>query len=101
LSNTLNLSFEGVQGDSLAMSLDLEGIAVSTGSACSEGRVDPSHVLLAMGLLRESADSSVRFSLGRFTEREDISRVLEVLPGTVERIRGVGMMSEELRSKGI
>lgn len=89
LSNTLNMSFEGVEGESLVMNLDLEGIAVSTGSACSEGNVEPSHVLLAMGLSKEQAVSSLRFSLGRFTRKEDIDRVLEVLPGVVERIREV------------
>jgi cysteine desulfurase len=91
LSNTLNLSFEGVEGDSLVMNLDLEGIAVSTGSACSEGNVEPSHVLLAMGLSKEQAISSLRFSLGRFTENEDIDRVLDVLPGIVERIREISV----------
>jgi cysteine desulfurase len=92
LSNTLNLSFEGVEGESLVMNLDIEGIAVSTGSACSEGNVEPSHVLIAMGLSKELAVSSLRFSLGRFTEKGDIDRVVEVLPGIVERIREVGSM---------
>jgi cysteine desulfurase len=91
LSNTLNLSFDGVEGDSLVMNLDLEGIAVSTGSACSEGNVEPSHVLQAMGLTREEAVSSLRFSLGRFTEKEDIERVINVLPRVVERIRSVNV----------
>ena len=97
LSNTLNLSFEGVEGESLVMNLDLEGIAVSTGSACSEGNVEPSHVLLAMGLSKELAISSLRFSLGRFTEKEDIGRVIEVLPGIVERIREISG-SDRLKS---
>jgi cysteine desulfurase len=96
LSNTLNLSFEGVEGESLVMNLDLEGIAVSTGSACSEGNVEPSHVLLAMGLSKEQAVSSLRFSLGRFTEKEDIDRVLEVLPGIVQRIRGISVETRHL-----
>jgi cysteine desulfurase len=96
LSNTLNLSFEGAEGESLVMNLDLEGIAVSTGSACSEGNVEPSHVLLAMGLSRELVVSSLRFSLGRFTEKEDIERVLHVLPGVVERIREIGS-SDKMR----
>jgi len=87
LPNTLNLSFDDVEGESLVMSLDLEGIAVSTGSACSEGNVDPSHVLLAMGLSKEQASSSIRFSFGRFNEEKDVDRVLEVLPGIVDRIR--------------
>ena len=89
LSNTLNLGFEGVEGESLVMNLDLEGIAVSTGSACSEGNVEPSHVLLAMSLSKEQAVSSLRFSLGRFTENEDIDCLLEVLPGVVERVREI------------
>jgi cysteine desulfurase len=71
------------------MNLDLEGIAVSTGSACSEGNVEPSHVLLAMGLTREEAVSSLRFSLGRFTKKEDVDRVINVLPNIVQRIRTI------------
>lgn len=89
LWNTINLRIDGVNGVSLSMNLDLEGIAVSTGSACSEGNVDPSHVLLAMGLSREEASSSVRLSLGRFTREEDIDRVSAAVIGAVERIRGV------------
>lgn len=89
LWNTLNLSIEGVQGDSLAMNLDIEGIAVSTGSACSEGAIDPSHVLAAMGLSRKDAATSVRISLGRFTTTEDIDYVASVFPDVVDRIRSV------------
>ena len=85
--NTLNLSFEGVSGGSLAMALDLEGIAVSTGSACSEGNVDPSHVLLAMGRTRKEAHSSVRFSLGRFTTPEEIEHAASAVVPAVKRIR--------------
>jgi cysteine desulfurase len=97
LSNTLNLSFGGIEGESLVMNLDLEGIAVSTGSACSEGNVEPSHVLIAMGLPKELAVSSLRFSLGRFTEEEDIDRVLEVLPRIMRRIREIAN-SDRMRS---
>lgn len=89
LWNTLNLSIEGVQGDSLSMNLDIEGVAVSTGSACSEGAIDPSHVLSAMGISREDAGSSVRISLGRFTKEEDIDYVATVFPKVIERIRSV------------
>ena len=89
LWNTLNLSIEGVQGDSLSMNLDIEGVAVSTGSACSEGAIDPSHVLSAMGISREDAASSVRLSLGRFTKDEDIDYVISVFPKVIERIRSV------------
>ncbi len=85
--NTLNLSFQGVNGGSLAMALDLEGIAVSTGSACSEGNVDPSHVLLAMGRTRQEAHSSVRFSLGRFTTREEIEYAASAVVTAVNRMR--------------
>jgi cysteine desulfurase len=89
LWNTLNLSIEGVQGESLAMNLDIEGVAVSTGSACSEGTIDPSHVLSAMGLSKDEAASSVRISLGRFTDEEDIDYVASIFPKIVERIRAV------------
>jgi cysteine desulfurase len=87
LWNTLNVFIDGVSGDSLSMALDLEGVAVSTGSACSEGKVDPSHVLTAMGLSRADASSSVRLSLGRFTTAEEINAVAEIVPAAVERIR--------------
>lgn len=87
LPNTLNLSFEGIEGESLVMNLDMEGIAVSTGSACSEGNVEPSHVLLAMGQSNTEAISSLRLSIGRFTTNEDIERFLEILPGITDRIR--------------
>jgi cysteine desulfurase len=90
LWNTINVLIEGVSGDALAMALDLEGIAVSTGSACSEGKVDPSHVLMAMGLSREEASSSVRFSLGRFTTKEDVDITAQIVRAAVERIRAVG-----------
>ena len=87
IPNTLNFSFEDVEGESLVINLDLEGIASSTGSACSEGNVEPSHVLLAMGLTRESAVSSLRLSLGRFSSEEDITKIMSIFPSIVERIR--------------
>jgi cysteine desulfurase len=87
LFNTLNVFIDGVSGDSLSMALDLEGIALSTGSACSEGKVDPSHVLMAMGLSREESSSSVRFSLGRFTGSGEIDAAAGIVPRAVERIR--------------
>ncbi len=89
LWNTLNLSIAGVEGGSLAINLDIEGVAVSTGSACSEGAVESSHVLAAMGLSRDEAASSVRVSLGRFTDREDIDYMASVMPKIVDRIRSV------------
>ena len=87
LWNTLNVYIEGVSGDSLSMALDLDGIAVSTGSACSEGKVEPSHVLMATGLSRADASSSVRFSLGRFTTEDEIDEAGRAIVRNVERIR--------------
>lgn len=89
LLNTLNISFDGVNGEAVVMALDIEGVAVSTGSACSEGNVDASHVLLAMGLSEDEALGSVRFSLGRFTTTEEINIVLDILPRVISRIRTV------------
>ncbi len=86
LSNTLNLSFPGARGEGLMMGLDLEGIAVSTGSACAAGAIEPSHVLLAMGKNEEEASSALRFSLGKDTTEEEVETVLEVLPRVLERI---------------
>jgi len=89
LPNVLNMSFEGAEGESLLLGLDVEGIAVSTGSACTSGSVEPSHVLLAMGVPPQLAQCSLRFSLGRENSEADIAYVLEVLPGIVQRIRRV------------
>jgi cysteine desulfurase len=87
LWNTLNIYIEGVSGDSLSMALDLDGVAISTGSACSEGKVEPSHVLMAMGMSQADASSSVRISLGRFTSEEEIDEAARVIVRNVERIR--------------
>lgn len=89
LPNVLNLSFEGADGESLLIGLDVEGVAVSTGSACTSGSVEPSHVLLAMGVPPHLAQCSLRFSLGRENTEEDVAYVLDVLPGIVERIRKI------------
>jgi cysteine desulfurase len=88
LPNNANLSFAGGDAESLLLLLDQEGIYVSSGSACTSGALDPSHVLLALGLSPEEAGSSVRFSVGRGTSAADIGRVLEVLPRVVAQIRG-------------
>lgn len=88
--NTANVAFEHVEAESLLIALDLEGIAVSTGSACSSGTLEPSHVLRAMGLSHGRVQSSVRFSLGSTTTAAEIERVLEVLPTVVARLRAVG-----------
>ncbi|MFB3855052.1 MAG: cysteine desulfurase family protein [Vicinamibacterales bacterium] len=88
--NTTNISFQGAEAESLLIALDLEGIAVSTGSACSSGTLEPSHVLRGMGLSHQRAQSSLRFSLGKTTTEDEIARVLEVLPAIVEKIRRIG-----------
>jgi len=87
LPNTLNVSVTGVAGSDMVMALDLEGIAVSSGAACSSGSHRPSEALLAMGYTEELAGAAVRFSLGYATTREDIDRVVEVLPSIVGRLR--------------
>ncbi|GIX47588.1 MAG: cysteine desulfurase IscS [Candidatus Tectimicrobiota bacterium] len=89
LPNTTNVAFAGVEGETLLMSLDLQGVAVSTGSACSSGSLEPSHVLKAMGVPAEFLHGALRFSLGRSTTREEIEYVLAILPGIVERARAL------------
>lgn len=89
LPGTANISFPGVDGEALLISLDMAGIALSTGSACSAGDVEPSHVLVAMGIDPRTATSSLRFSMGWGSTDEGIDHILEVLPPTVERLRGV------------
>jgi cysteine desulfurase len=83
----LSVAVPGADSEALLMHLDLAGIAVSSGSACSTGAVEPSHVLVAMGVPREHALGTIRFSLGRETSLEDINRALEVVPGVVEKVR--------------
>ncbi|HXX71442.1 MAG TPA: aminotransferase class V-fold PLP-dependent enzyme, partial [Candidatus Acidoferrum sp.] len=87
--NTASLSFPGAGGEALMISLDLQGIACSTGAACSSGSTEPSHVLLAVGLSREEARSTLRFSLGRPTTPEEIDYAISVIPTAVERIRAL------------
>jgi cysteine desulfurase len=87
--NTTNISFDRVEAESLLIALDLEGIAVSTGSACSSGTLEPSHVLRAMGLPPHRTQNSLRFSLGLFSTDAEVDRVVEVLPRLVEKLRGL------------
>ncbi len=93
LPNTLNMCFRYVEGESMIMMLDMKGIAVSSGSACTSGSLDPSHVLLAIGLTHEVAHGSLRFSLGTGTTQEEIDYVAEVLPGIVERLRKMSALA--------
>jgi cysteine desulfurase len=87
LPNTLNVGFSNATGEGLMMGLDLAGIAVSTGSACAAGSLEPSHALLALGRTTEEAKSALRFSVGKETTQQEIDHVLEVLPQVVERVR--------------
>ena len=89
LPNNVNISFPFIEGESLVISLDLEGIACSTGSACSSMKLEPSHVLLAIGLKPEEAHGSLRISLGRFTTEKEINQLMKVLPKIVKHIRQI------------
>jgi len=89
LPNNINVRFDGVEGEALLFSLDMAGIACSSGSACTSSSVDPSHVLAAIGLARQAAHSSLRFSLGRGTTDGDIEYLLETLAATVARLRSL------------
>jgi cysteine desulfurase len=89
LPNNANFWFEGVEGESIVIQLDLLGIAASTGSACSTEKLEPSHVLLAIGLRPEQAHGSLRLSLGRWTTEKDIDYALEVLPKVIKRLRKI------------
>ena len=85
--NTSNLAFLGVEGEALLMRLDLEGLAASHGSACTTGALEPSRILLNMGLSRERAASSLRFSLSRYTTQEEIERAVDCIKETVKKLR--------------
>jgi cysteine desulfurase len=87
--NTANIRFEHIEGEALVIALDLKGLAVSTGAACSSGAIEPSHVLVAMGLRPDQARASIRFSLGKQTIEEDIDVALSLVPETVARLREI------------
>jgi cysteine desulfurase len=95
LPNNVNISIEFVEGESVLLNLDLEGIACSTGSACSSSTLEPSHVLLALGLSPEIAHGSLRFTLGRFTTEEEIDYLLEVLPKIVRKLRSMSPLYQK------
>lgn len=91
LPNNASFCFEGVEGESILLNLDLLGIAASSGSACTSGSVDPSHVLIAMGLAPEWVHGSLRLTLGRENTADDVEAIISVLPGIIEKLRGLGM----------
>jgi cysteine desulfurase len=97
--NTTNICFDGIDGEALVIALDLKGLAVSTGAACSSGAIEPSHVLIAMGLSADRARSSIRFSLGKLNTAEDIDFALSIVPETVGRLRELSPVYRTVGSK--
>lgn len=97
--NISNMSFDGVDGESLLIAMDLKGIAVSTGSACASGSLEPSHVLQALGLTREQVRGSLRFSLGAYTTREELEYAVSVLTESIARIREMSPADEPEAAK--
>jgi cysteine desulfurase len=89
LPNNVNITIDFVEGESMCLNLDMEGICASTGSACSSGSLEASHVLLAMGLRHEQAHGSLRFTLGKWTTEQEINRVLDILPPIVSKLRAM------------
>jgi cysteine desulfurase len=94
LPNNANISVSGVEGESMLLNLDMNGIAVSSGSACSSGALEPSHVLRAIGLPFTLAQASLRFSLGRSNTAEEIRQVVRILPPIVSRLRSISPISD-------
>jgi len=90
--NTTNIYFDGIEGEALVIALDLKGLAVSTGAACSSGAIEPSHVLTAMGVSRDRAKASIRFSLGKQNTEEDVDFAMGLIPETVARLRDLSPM---------
>lgn len=95
LPNNVNFSFKFIEGESLLLMLDMKGVAGSSGSACTSGSLDPSHVLLAMGIPHEVAHGSLRLSLGKVNSEQDVDYILEVLPPIVERLRAMSPLNED------
>jgi cysteine desulfurase len=85
--NTANIYFDHIEGEALVIALDLKGLSVSTGAACSSGAIEPSHVLTAMGVRPDRARASIRFSLGKQNTAEDVDFALSLVPETVARLR--------------
>ena len=96
LANNANFSFQDIEGESILLSLDLEGIAASSGSACTSASLEPSHVLKSIGLTDEIAQSSLRMTLGKNTTEEEIDLVLDTLPKIVTRLRSMPTLSNVL-----
>ncbi len=95
VNNTTNVSIKFIEGEGMLMHMDFEGICASSGSACTSGSLDPSHVLLGIGLPHESAHGSIRFSFSKYSTQDDVDKVLEVLPGAVEKLRSMSPLWKE------
>ena len=94
LPNNVHFRFDAVEGESLLLSLKDKGISASTGSACTSKTLEPSHTLIACGLLHEEAHGSLEFTFGRFNTENDVDRILKVLPAILERLRGLSPLYE-------
>lgn len=101
LPGNVSFCFEGIEGESLLLLLDMQGVAASSGSACTSGALDPSHVLLAIGLPHEVAHGSVRLSLGDCNTEEDVDYILSVLPPIVERLRSMSPLWEAIKNGNV
>ena len=95
--NTTNIHFDCIEGEAMVIALDLKGLAVSTGAACSSGAIEPSHVLTAMGLCPDRARASIRFSLGKQNTDDDIDFALALVPETVARLRELARCTRRSR----
>ena len=96
--NTLNISFRAVEGEAMILSLDLKGIMVSSGSACTSGATEPSHVLKAMGVPPNMGQGSIRFSFGRSNKEDDVEYVVDILANEIRRLRDISPLYAQSKS---
>ncbi|MDR3644719.1 MAG: aminotransferase class V-fold PLP-dependent enzyme, partial [Clostridia bacterium] len=99
LAGNVNVSVEGIEGESLLLMLDMKGVCASSGSACTSGSLDPSHVLLAIGLPHEVAHGSLRLTLGEENTMADVNYICEVLPSIIDRLRSMSPVWEKIEAQ--
>lgn len=99
LPGNVNVSIKGIEGEALLLMLDMAGISASSGSACTSGSLDPSHVLLAIGLIHEVAHGSLRMSLSEYNTEEEVDYILEKLPGVVTRLRSMSPVWKRMQEE--